>query len=118
MIKWFVYIVFSFILIHCIAAVKINPHSNKSFYLKSNVYMGIDRVEALADTTPKSKQKQQESDKKIKEVTKAKQITKPEKIDDSQQKTKPKKQQQPPNKKQPPKKPRRKDKKQKRFTFN
>ncbi|HJP62470.1 MAG TPA: hypothetical protein VJ844_03470, partial [Mucilaginibacter sp.] len=107
MIKWFVYIVFSFILIPCIAAVKINPHSNKSFYRKSNVYTDIDRVVALADTTPKSKQKQQESDKKIKEVTKAKQVPKPEKIDDSQQKAKPKRQRRPPGMERPPEIPRR-----------
>lgn len=109
MIKWFVYIVFSFILIPCIAAVKNHPHSNKSFYLKSNVYTNIDRVEALADTTPKSKQKQQESDKKIKEVTKAKQVPKPARVDDNdaQQKTKPKRQRRPPGMERPPEIPRR-----------
>lgn len=108
MTKWFVYIVFSLILMPCIAAVKNHPHSNKSFYFKSDKY-SADSIEAVADTTPKSKQKQQESDKKIKEVTRAKHVPKPEKIDegDSKDKQKPKRQRRPPGMERPPEIPRR-----------
>jgi hypothetical protein len=113
MIKWFVYIVLLLILMPCLsnASIRAGHHHAvlKSHHLWHGSLTGI-----AADTTNKtSKQKQQESDKKIKEVAKAKRLPKPEKIEDgtgnsgSATKAKPKRQRRPAGMERPPEIPRR-----------
>ena len=112
--KWFVYIVFTLILIPCLSFAKI--HYNSIFHVRKGHVMHIDSSSgSIIDTIPKTKQqKQQEADdkKKVKEVAKAKRLPKPEKVDEngtsnSQQQTKPKRQRRPPGMERPPEIPRR-----------
>ena len=108
MAKWFVYIVFSLILIPWLSSAEIHPDSyrdgkNKPVYYEHSILPGSQR-RAVADTTIK---KQTDDKKKIKEVTKAKHVPKPEKVDDNtQQKPKPKRQRRPPGMERPPEIPR------------
>jgi hypothetical protein len=105
MAKWFVYIVFSLMLIPWLSTAKIHhPAIHKANFLHDKYRLRFDSAEhMLADTTPK---KQNDDKKKIKEVNKAKPVPKPGKVDDNTQKPKPKRQRRPPGMERPPEIPR------------
>ena len=112
MTKWFVYIVFSLILIPWLSfagadhSVSHGSHRNSRITVHPDYTIFHDSsFQALADTTPVKKQT--DDKKKVKEVTKARHVPKPEKVDDNAaQKPKPKRQRRPPGLERPPEIPR------------
>ena len=104
MLKWFVYIVFSLILIPFLSSAK-SLTKGKPHFRDHILILTDPSVNAVADTTNKAKQA--DDKKKIKEIKKAKPVPKPEKLDegDAQQKAK-KRQRRPPGMERPPEIPR------------
>ena len=112
MIKWFVYIVLLLVLMPCLSYAKVRAGHHHAV-LKHHHLWRDSFTQIPIDTSSKnSKQKQQESDKKIKEIAKAKRLPKPEKVEDgsnsgSATKSKPKRQRRPAGMERPPEIPRR-----------
>jgi len=106
MIKWFAYIVLSLILIPCISTAKTHDGGDDSSIYTKSIIFNDSSFQAVADTTLKKKQQENDNKKKIKEVTRAKPLPKPEKVDEDAQK-KLKRQRRPPGMERPPEIPRR-----------
>ena len=108
MIKWIAYIVLFIIFAPCLSAAKIK---NARFNIVSDkLRISLLRdVIAGKDTSTRKSRKQQDDEKKIKELTKAKRQPKPEKIEpvDDNKAKKPKRQQRPRGLETPPEIPRR-----------
>ncbi len=113
MIKWFAYIVLLLILMPCLSQANIWAGHHHAVLKNHHLWHELFNPVAADTTTHTSKQKQQESDKKIKEVAKAKRLPKPEKVEDGSgnsgaaTKAKPKRQRRPAGMERPPEIPRR-----------